>query len=181
MRQNRHLQLVCRGNALITVLVCSVIAASLVAGMGLLAVSHYSRAKIDSDYSNALYIAEAGVNYELSQVDLHPSNPDQLGPSFPNGVPHSFAGGTFTLYCTNDDGSTPWTPGIDLHIVSSGTYQGVTRTLNVAAHPVALTPAQGTPFYTLFPVQAGAMNSLVGSLLPGSVVDAELSGVILCG
>ena len=161
------------GNALITVIVCSVIAAFIIAGMGELAVSHLSRATIDSEYNQALYIAEAGINYELSVIDLHPPQPDQLGPLFPNGVTHTFDGGSFTTYCTNNDGSTPWTPGTSLHIVSAGTYQGVTRTLNVAAHPYAYTPGNGTPFYTLFPVQAGVLNAVVGGLLPGSNVTVN--------
>src|SRR5580700_11289845 len=162
-----------RGNALIAVIVCSVIAAFIIAGMGELAVSHLSRATVDSEYNESLYIAEAGVNYELSQLDLHPPQPDQLGPSFPNGVSHSFNGGTFTTYCTNNDGSTPWPPGTALHIVSAGTFQGVTRTLNVSARPYALTPAQGTPYYTLFPVQAGVFNAVLGGLLPGSNVTVN--------
>ncbi len=163
-RKSRRLH----GNALITVLVCCVIAAFIIAGMGELAVSHLSRSTVDSSYNEALYIAEAGVNYELSMIDLHPPQPDQITTGSPNGVSHSFSGGTFTTYCTNNDGTTPWTPGSDLHIVSSGTYEGVTRTINVAAHGYSSTST--TPFYTFFAVQAGVMNAVLAGVLPGSNV-----------
>src|SRR5207247_4696641 len=68
----------------------------------------------------------------------------------------TLGGGTFKVYCTNHDGSTPWVPPQDLFVLSSGTVGGVTRTVKVQAKGYGI-PAN----YALFGINSA---SLIGNV-----------------
>ncbi len=125
----------------------SLIAATIIAGVGTLAVSHFSRARVEADNAMAMQLAEAGIDYELRNISLDPTNPNQAHQqaaygSMPGPFTSSISGvdGSFTVYVTNDDstGTGPWVSydasGMQsngLRIVSTGTVNGVTRTVRI--------------------------------------------------
>src|ERR1700694_3503931 len=104
------------GSALISALVFTVITAICLAGIGTLSVSHYNRASVEGDYAAALNLAEAGINYEIRKISRDATTADQAGSSTPPGTTVSFGGGTFRVYCSNRDGTTPWASPNPLYI-----------------------------------------------------------------
>ena len=68
-----------RGGALIGALVFTVVISMLLAGIGTLSVSHYARANAECDYANALYVAEAGINYGSSKITNNVALADAVG------------------------------------------------------------------------------------------------------
>jgi Tfp pilus assembly protein PilX len=121
-----------RGGVLISILCFVVITGIIMAGIGRMTVSHYQMAGVEGDYAAALYLAEAGINYELRVLSNDNTQADQKTAANPNGTTVNFGGGSFTVYVANKDGTTPWTPGKYAYVVSTGTYRGVSRTLRVA-------------------------------------------------
>jgi hypothetical protein len=121
------------GGILIGALVFVFVISLMLAGLATVTVSHFTRANVETSYVAALYAAEAGACYELRKISENAANADQAGSGSVPGVTYSMPGGAFTVYCTNRDGSTPWTPGQYLTIVSTGVVNGATRTINVAA------------------------------------------------
>ena len=120
------------GGALLTALVFVVIISTAIAGIATLSVSHFSRASVEADNSNALLLADAGVNYELryiSENQLTGTPAHQAGSAYTG----SIAGveGTFTVWVTNDpDNGNSWSPPNNVIIHSTGTVGGVTRKVN---------------------------------------------------
>ena len=169
LHRRRSLQ---HGGILITTLAVSIVIAIILAGTATLTLSHLSRAHTETNYANALNLAEAGVNFEIHQLCLTPAQPDQVSLSSPSGVTYPLGTGSFRVYCANRDGSTPWTPGSKLYVVSSGMIAGVTRTIKVGVTPRSNVSA-GTPFYTLFGTQAEALNGVAGLLLPGNGITVN--------
>ena len=119
------------GGVLITTLLIAVIIAIIMAGIGILSVSYYSGAMTASNYAASINLADAGVNYELRKLTQNSSTADQ----FP-GVTYNFGGGTFKVYCTNRDGTTPWISPNPLYVYSVGTINGISRTVRAAAKNV---------------------------------------------
>ncbi len=142
-RRSRH------GAALISALVFVVVVSLALAGIARLAVSHYERAQVESDYSCVLPLAEAGANYEFWKISQNTSNADQISQSNPHGVTYSFGSGTFTVYCTNLDGSTPWTPPNNLYVISTGSLNGTSRTIKVAVKGFSDTSKGKFALYTV--------------------------------
>jgi len=104
------------------------IISTLLIGIGSFAVSHQTRAKVDSDYAAALDLAEAGVNYEFRKITYDPAQADQSP-----GNTYTFGGGNFRVYCVNRDGSSPWVEPNELYVYATGTVNGVSRTVKVSA------------------------------------------------
>ncbi len=125
VRKNRN-----RGFALITVIMFIAITSTLLAGIGTFAVSHNSRAHSDADWQSAMDIAEAGVNTELSKISRNFLTADITPTTY------SFNGGTYRVWVTqrNSDGTetTPWTAPNDMFIYSTGSFDGVSRTVKVS-------------------------------------------------
>ena len=117
---------------MISALVFVVVISMLLAGIGTLSLSHYSRVKVDADFSDALNVAEAGANYEFNKISKLSLSADPKGST--NGVTYPFGAGSFTVYVTNRDG-TVWTPGSPLTLVSRGTLNGTSRTISVTGKP----------------------------------------------
>ena len=129
-----------RGGVLISVLVFTVIIAFLIAGIGALTVSHYSRVHVEADYTTALDVAEAGINYELRNISVNLySNSNQIDQYHPGaGQNGAYTGsipgvpGTFTVYVINDpDDGKSWSSPNSALIVSTGTVNGVSRTVQI--------------------------------------------------
>lgn len=117
------------GVSLITALVTVLIISLMVGGLGQLAVSSFSRSRVDAEYAKALQMAEAGINFELRYV----SDNQLMGtPAHQAGSPYtgSVAGapGSFRVWVTNDpDNAANWTPPYPMIVHSEGTVNGVTR------------------------------------------------------
>lgn len=125
------------GQTLLGVLFFVLISSIILAGIGTLVVSDYKSAGVGSSYDNALYAAEAGINYEMNKISIDSTKVDQKNATGAPGTNYSTAAGNFAVYVTqrNADNSeqTPWTAGKGLWVYSAGTVGGVTRTVKVAA------------------------------------------------
>src|SRR5579862_4993758 len=97
-----------RGGILLSVLCIATVIATILAGLGTLIVSYYSRVTTESIYSSAINLADAGINYELRRISQNVANADLPTAGTPPGSTVSFGGGTFRVYCTMADGATSW-------------------------------------------------------------------------
>ena len=138
-----------RGGVLISALAFMVVVSLLLAGIGALTVSHYARARAESDYAAVLNLAEAGVNYEFRKISQNPAQADQASAPYTG----TLAGGQFTVYCIDRNTGGIWTAPNNLYVIATGTIHGVTRTLKVAGKGYA-TPAD----YALYGVESGIIN-----------------------
>ena len=138
-----------RGGILITALVFSVVIAFLLAGIGTFTVSHLSRESTEASYTGALDIAEAGVNYELRKISSNASNADQYSSTTQSGATYSLGSGSYTVYCENTDGSTPWVAPNPLYIICTGTLNGVSRSIKVMCEGFASTAAGNYAIYAM--------------------------------
>jgi hypothetical protein len=126
------------GSILLTALAFVAFTSMVMAGLITMAYSHNAVVRAEGDYARALTVAEAGINYELRKISQNAANADQPGSTAPYGVSYSPAvcgGGSFRVGCTNIFGNT-WLPAISpqLFIGSTGTYNGVSRTLRITAN-----------------------------------------------
>src|SRR5579871_4828215 len=151
-----------RGGVLLATLAYVAVVGMVMAGMLSLTVSHYSRSRTESDYSNALAVAEAGINYELNKISVTPTGADQSASPYTQSLldNYSQAAGSFTVYVTPRTGVTvgsgTWTSPNDLFIFSTGTVNGISRTVRVGAK--SYTGAGGTVPYALFGISQGILN-----------------------
>lgn len=117
-----------RGAAIIGVLFFILITSILLMGVGTFAVSHQTRMRSDLNYAQALDVAEAGIDAEFRKLTLNSTSADQAP-----GMTYTFGQGAYKVYCTNKDGTTPWTPQQYLYVIATGTVNGVSRTVKVAS------------------------------------------------
>src|SRR5574340_820879 len=119
-----------RGMALVLALVAVLIISLLLSGALLLSVSHFSLSNTNSRYANALYLAEAGVNWELQKISRNASLADATPTTqtFPTGSRR-----TFTVHVEAYPSGGPWVLPGDLRVVSTGTVEGVQRTVRIIA------------------------------------------------
>jgi len=85
----------------------------------------------------SIYIADAGVEMAINALRIYPDNPTLPSADTP------FADGTFTVTVT--DAGTPLSPTFyaQKDIVSTGTIQGYSRTINVHAKIIAIGTSSG--------------------------------------
>lgn len=130
------------GMTLITALAFTVVVGTVLAGVGNVALSHYSRATVERSYATAVSVAEAGINYELRWISKTPKDTSSAhGSGNPYVGSMTDVPGTFSVYVTNWDtanntcGTGTWTnPLDDLCITSTGTVAGdISRTVRVRA------------------------------------------------
>jgi len=122
-----------RGFTLMTALAFSLIVGTVLAGVGTLASSHYSRSNKDGSYADAVALADAGVNSELVNISknlLSLGNVHQLA----NKGTVNTSTGSFTVFvrpygtaCNGTDNT--WAPPQDVCIISTGTVNGISRTV----------------------------------------------------
>ena len=141
-----------RGGILISALAFVTVTSMLMIGMLTFSVSFYARAKTESDYESALALAEAGANYEFRKISSNAANADQK--SGGTGVTYSLGNGTFNVYCSNKDGSTPWVPPANMYVTTVGTINGVSRTIQVSGKGYGATGS-----YAVYAVQSGSWSS----------------------
>lgn len=123
------------GYTLISALSFTILVGTLLAGAATLATSHYDRSKVEGSYANAIALADAGVNYELAWLsrDITDSTrAHQQGSPYTGSI--SGVPGSFSVYVrdwgTDCNGST-WSAPKDICVVSTGTVDGVSRTVRV--------------------------------------------------
>src|SRR5579871_5980284 len=152
-----------QGGVLIAVLAYVAVIGLIMAGVLSVTVSHYSRARSEKDYANALSIAEAGVNYEINKISVTPDSPDQSASPATQAVSDNYsqAAGSFSVYIVARNGNQPpanatWTSPGDGWIVSTGTVNGITRTVRVGVK--AYTASGGGGQYAVFGVGGGIIN-----------------------
>jgi len=117
-----------RGAAIVTTLFVLLIISILLIGVGANVTSHNQRAVMDASHAAAIDVAEAGVNYEFRKISADEASADQQAAPYTG----SIGPGSFRVYCTSRDGGA-WTPPADLYVYSTGTVNGVSRTVRVAA------------------------------------------------
>ncbi len=122
-----------RGGAIVGVLLFILVSSTAIIGVSTSCTMHLQRATVDMNYTKALDLAEAGINYEFRRISPSGVSADQ----YP-GTTTSFGGGTFRVYVTNHDGSTPWVPPNDLYVISTGTVNGVSRTVKAQAKGLSI-------------------------------------------
>ena len=133
---------------MITTIIISTVIASMLAGLGALLTSTYSRAMDESNYSNAINLADAGVNYEIRKVTANAASADLPGSTTPPGTLVPFGNGSFRVYCTMTDGVTPWNgTTVPFEVISTGTSGSTSRTVNIRTQG---TYANGLPNFALF-------------------------------
>lgn len=125
-----------RGGVLVTAVVFIAVISVALAGVAKLSVSHYTRANIERDYQAALYLAEAGVNYEMRKISVDSSTADQYNSTTKKGVSYPLGLGTFEVFCTNTDGTTPWDPTGPVTIISTGIVNGMKRKITIQGKAV---------------------------------------------
>ncbi len=125
-----------RGGVLITALVFAAIISLFALGVAVVATSNLSRTTVESDYATAIQLADAGINYELRWLSkdtptagsrAHQANKPYTGTV--KGIPGN---GSFTVYVVNEDGTSPWTPPNAFRARSTGTINGVSRTVEIS-------------------------------------------------
>jgi Tfp pilus assembly protein PilX len=134
-------KLLVRGGVLVTALIFALVISLFAVGVALVSSSHLDRATVESDYATAIQLADAGVNFELrwlsndtstASARAHQSLPQagQLS-AYTGTVPNIPGGGSFTVSVSNTDGSGPWSPPNHVLIRSTGTINGISRTVEV--------------------------------------------------
>ena len=127
----------------------------MIAGMGSLLTSYYSRSVGETNYSNAINLADAGLNYELRRITANVASADLPGSATPHGNTVSFGNGSFRVYCTMADGVTSWDEqAVPFCILSTGISGSVSRQVKISATGSGL---GGT--YAVFGVQQGIMDA----------------------
>lgn len=134
-----------RGSALITALALVAVCTISMTGVCILASSHAVRERREADYSLAMQLAEAGINYELRYVSTHTSTSPYAhlsGSAYAGSI--TGITGTFSVYVTKTDGTTGWTPGNDMKVISTGTVGNISRTVTIIAKSGG---GAGTPIF----------------------------------
>lgn len=121
---------------MITALAFTLVVGTVLAGVGTVALSHFSRSKVEGTYANAVALAEAGVNYEIAWISRDTTDTTrahQYGAAYTGTV--SGTPGNFSVYVipygSNCDGTGTWTAPNDMCVVSTGTVNGISRTVRV--------------------------------------------------
>jgi len=150
----------------------------LLAGVCMLSTSHVIRQKADADYSIAINLADAGVDYELNYITSHGAAHLQGSPysgSIP-GVP-----GSFSVYVQNRDGSANWVAPNPMTIVSSGTLGRSSRTITCDCGQGAAQSLFGAN-YAVFGYNnvnfTGALSTIVGNLGTNGTITSDNNGLL---
>ncbi|MEP6757260.1 MAG: hypothetical protein ABJA67_17270 [Chthonomonadales bacterium] len=143
------------GGALISVLAFVTVISFITTSMMRLTVSHYQLAKRQCDFESAVYVAEAGIDYELRALSNSPLNADTTNSGNPYGPTYNLpAVGVFQVYVSNRDGSIPWTEAQSGIVTSRGIVNGTIRTVSAYFKPVG---GGGSSVYALWGETTGNM------------------------
>jgi hypothetical protein len=121
--------------AFILALAAVLIISMLLGGILLLGVSHFSLTHTNSSYANALNLAEAGINWELNKISQNPASADSTPVTqvFPPGSNRSFR-----VHIEAYPSGGTWVPPSPFWVTSTGTVDGVSRTVRVVASGIGL-------------------------------------------
>lgn len=126
------------GGVLITALVFAAVISLFALGVAMVATSHLNRGAVEADYASAIQLADAGINFELRHLSADTATAadraHQLHPKSGQPGPHTVNlpdGASYTVSVMNDDGSGPWAPPNHLRIRSTGTVNGISRTVEI--------------------------------------------------
>lgn len=179
MNQTTPTKRVC-GGALISALTFASVTTLVIAGVGTLVLSHADRTRVEAAHSKAIHLAEAGINYEIDWVSLDPNNEDQPHHITPAnsqmGIKAVPVGkGKFEVGIVSEDGG-PWKAGNPMKVISTGTYDGVSRTIEAVGRPQSafggMYSQHNFGVFGLKEVRLnGATNEIVGSLGTNGTVD----------
>ena len=145
-----------------TALVFALVISLFVAGVATVSVSHLSRSSTESDYATAIQLADAGINHELRWLSADSTNYAQAHQALPQGgmpgpytgtVPNIPGGGSYTVSVYNADGTGPWAPPNELLIRSTGTVNGVSRTVEITGQKRSLFDD-----YAIFAINEGNLS-----------------------
>lgn len=170
-RNKKYRRSATRGGVLITTLVISTIVASMLAGLGTLLSSYYSRSVNEMNYASAINLADAGVNYEIRKISANASSADLPGSTTPLGSLVSFGNGSFRVYCTMADGTTSWDKSTSpFCIIATGISGSVSRTVQISA----ASSSGGGGTAGLFAIVSGTMSGspdVNGSIATDGTLD----------
>jgi len=168
------------GGALIPALTFASVTTLVIAGVGTLILSHSNRARVEAAHSKAIHLAEAGINYEIDWASLDPNNEDQPHHVVPShgqsGIKAVAIGkGKFEVGIVAEDGS-PWKAGNPMKVISTGTYGGVSRTIEAVGRPQSVFGGMYSQHnFAVFGLKEvrlnGATNEIVGNLGTNGSVD----------
>ena len=134
MRSASRIERANQGGILLTVLVFAVVIATMLAGLGSLIISFYSRVTTESQYASAINLADAGANYEFRKINQNVTNADLQSSATNVSMGSGTFSGTFKVYCTMADGVTAWDKStVPFYVVSTGTIGSVSRSIKVNA------------------------------------------------
>jgi hypothetical protein len=177
-RKSRQLGLRRRGAVIISTLFMVLITSILLIGIGLFASAHLSRAFRDAQHANAIYAAEAGLNYELywlsSGSPAHTSASPAVGT-----IGDARWQATYRVVCKQTDGSEISNPSnlpATILIEATGRVGEVTRTVSMRARK------GGSIYdYAIFSKKSGTINgnqTIQGSVGTGGTVTVNGSNGI---
>ena len=162
------------GVALITTLALLLMLSLAVAGAGTYAVGHLNFMRRNGDYALAIELADAGANFELRYIS---DNEYTAAPAHQASSPYvgTIPGlaGQYTVWVTNTDGSSPWSPPNPYVIHAVGQVNGATRQIDVAGHGESMFQPYSVLGSTLVLV-TGAGSQISGNV--ASMTDVDLSG-----
>lgn len=133
-----------RGSVLVSALAFALVISLALAGAAAYTVAHMSQAASEADYASAMNMAEAGANWELRKLALTSATTDTSAAPGTGTVSYPSASGTVTLpgsfsvYVTNSAGTGNWTAPNPALVWSTGTVNGISRTIRVPAYRKSL-------------------------------------------
>lgn len=134
-----------RGSVLVSALAFALVISLALAGAAAFTVAHMSQVATEADYASAMNLAEAGANWELRKLATTSATTDTSASPGVGNVSYPSASGTvtmpgsFSVYVTNDpDNGQPWVAPRRALVWSTGTINGVSRTIRVSAYRKSL-------------------------------------------
>jgi hypothetical protein len=147
-------------------------------GIGVCAISHQSRARVDARHTAALAIAEAGANYEINWLTTGHTVHVAASPGT-GSLGTSPWNGSFSVIDKQTDGTAIAnvnSPPTTIRIESTGTVDGVSRTVFITA-----TSGGGAYDYAVYSKRSGVVNgtqSITGSVGTGGTITVNGANVI---
>jgi hypothetical protein len=166
-----------RGGTLITALALVAVSTLTLAGVGTFVTSHVRKQVRDADYTMALQLAEAAVNYELRYIGMNMTSTSHKAHHTSDRYIGSIPGisGTFEAYVAPTDGSTTWSPPNPMFITGIGRVNGVTRMIRVQGVRQSIFNS-----FSVFAINqvafSGSDSSVIGSLATNGTMNSSSVG-----
>jgi Tfp pilus assembly protein PilX len=177
-RNYRKLHTKQRGAVIVSTLFMILITSILLMGVGMYASAHMSRAFRDAQHANAIYAAEAGLNYELYSLTNGASAHTSASPG-EGTIGDARWQATYRVVCKQTNGAEITNPSnlpSTILIEATGTVGEVTRTVSIRARK-----GSSTFDYAIFSKKSGTINgnqTIQGSVGTGGTVTVNGSNGI---